>query len=163
MAFIFAQRELNLISFCSKILKKSCLLQVPFLNSCPSLLHPQWAGKLLTIMSWGNSTECNRNISKRIKWDGEVYNLQVMWLKTFCSSLGQLVLPRRRLRKSSFFFKRNRAKNKKCLVCFGNVTDIRNFPFPSSLQDTETRYFVLWNALYVSRLKCNYYDRNEDN
>ena len=26
----------------------------------------------------------------------------------------------------------------------GNVTDISNFPFPSSLQNTETRYFVLW-------------------
>ena len=35
--------------------------------------------------------------------------------------------------------------------------------FPSILQNTETCYFVLWNALYVSRLKCNYYDRNDDN
>ena len=26
----------------------------------------------------------------------------------------------------------------------GNVTDISNFPFPSSFQNTETRYFVLW-------------------
>ena len=25
----------------------------------------------------------------------------------------------------------------------GNVTDISNFPFPSGLQNTETRYFVL--------------------
>ena len=38
----------------------------------------------------------------------------------------------------------------------GNVTDISNFTFPSSLQNTETRYFVLW-ALYLTSVQvCNF-------
>ena len=36
------------------------------------------------------------------------------------------------------------------------MTDISNFPFPSSLQNTETRYFVLCN-LIVSRLAGKVY------
>ena len=34
----------------------------------------------------------------------------------------------------------------------GNVTDISNFPFPSSFQNTETRYFVL---CILSTADCN--------
>ena len=36
----------------------------------------------------------------------------------------------------------------------GNVTDISNFPFPSSLQNTETRYFVLWTYSWKSCWGC---------
>ena len=41
----------------------------------------------------------------------------------------------------------------------GNVTDISNFPFPSSLQNTETRYFVLCNNSFISTSRTKRHEK----